>query len=60
LNLYIAIIVTLAGIIWFVLAQRRPDQPVLLPATDSTPQVAGQSSAALTSGRASRSGQHHP
>jgi len=28
LNMYIAIILTLAGLIWFLLAQRRPDRPV--------------------------------
>jgi prolipoprotein diacylglyceryl transferase len=43
LNLYIAIIVTLAGITWFVLAQRRPDRPVVvLPGTDSPARAAGQ------------------
>ena len=28
LNMYIAIIMTLAGLAWFALAQRRPDRPV--------------------------------
>ena len=33
LNMYVAIIGTLAGLIWFVIAQRRPDKPVtILPA----------------------------
>jgi hypothetical protein len=30
LNMYIAIILTLAGIIWFVLAQRQPERPVVV------------------------------
>jgi len=43
LNMYIAIALTLAGLVWFVLAQRRPDRPVVLrSATDSPAQGAGQ------------------
>jgi prolipoprotein diacylglyceryl transferase len=30
LNMYIAIILTVTGVVWFVLAQRRPDRPVVL------------------------------
>jgi prolipoprotein diacylglyceryl transferase len=30
LNLYIALLMTLAGIVWFVLAQRRPERPVVV------------------------------
>jgi len=46
LNMYIAILVALAGLIWFAVAQRRPDRPaVVLPAADSPPQDAGQGSA---------------
>jgi len=30
LNMYIAIALTLAGLVWFVLAQRRPDRPVVI------------------------------
>jgi prolipoprotein diacylglyceryl transferase len=30
LNMYIAIVLTLAGIIWFVLAQRQPERPVVV------------------------------
>jgi prolipoprotein diacylglyceryl transferase len=30
LNLYIALVMTLAGIVWFVLAQRRPERPVVV------------------------------
>lgn len=30
LNLYIALVMTLAGLIWFVLAQRRPERPVVV------------------------------
>jgi len=30
LNMYIAIILTVAGIIWFVLAQRQPERPVVV------------------------------
>jgi len=33
LNMYIAIILTLAGIIWFVLAQRQPERPVVVLST---------------------------
>ena len=37
LNMYIAIILTLVGLVWFVLAQRRPDRPVTIavPAPDA-------------------------
>jgi prolipoprotein diacylglyceryl transferase len=30
LNLYIAVILTVTGLVWFVLAQRRPDRPVVV------------------------------
>jgi prolipoprotein diacylglyceryl transferase len=30
LNMYIAIIMTLAGLVWFVFAQRRPERPVVV------------------------------
>jgi prolipoprotein diacylglyceryl transferase len=30
LNMYIAVIMTLTGLVWFVLAQRRPDRPVVI------------------------------
>jgi prolipoprotein diacylglyceryl transferase len=30
LNLYIALVMTLAGFVWFVLAQRRPERPVVV------------------------------
>ena len=33
LNMYIAIILTLVGIIWFVLAQRQPERPVVVLST---------------------------
>ena len=46
LNMYIAILMTLAALAWFALAQRRPDRPVvILPATDNPAQDTGQSSA---------------
>jgi prolipoprotein diacylglyceryl transferase len=32
LNLYIAVILTVTGLVWFVLAQRRPDRPVVVRA----------------------------
>jgi prolipoprotein diacylglyceryl transferase len=35
LNMYIAIIMTLAGAIWFVLAQRRPERPVVVSVPSS-------------------------
>jgi prolipoprotein diacylglyceryl transferase len=48
LNMYIAILVTLAALAWFTLAQRRPDRPVaVLPATDIPARAAGQSPADL-------------
>ena len=38
LNMYIAIIGTVGGLIWFVLAQRRPDRPVVIrPAKADSP-----------------------
>jgi hypothetical protein len=43
LNMYIAIIVTLAGLAWFVLAQRWPARPVVvLPATAAPARAARQ------------------
>ena len=46
LNMYIAILMTLAALAWFALAQRRPDRPVvILLATDNPAQDTGQSSA---------------
>jgi phosphatidylglycerol---prolipoprotein diacylglyceryl transferase len=46
LNMYIAIVVTLAGLASFVLVQRRPDRPVVVrPATDSPAQGMTQNSA---------------
>jgi prolipoprotein diacylglyceryl transferase len=30
LNMYIAIVMTVAGLVWFVLAQRQPDRPVVV------------------------------
>ncbi|MGD0560332.1 MAG: prolipoprotein diacylglyceryl transferase [Streptosporangiaceae bacterium] len=30
LNMYVAVIMTLVGLVWFVLAQRRPDKPVTI------------------------------
>jgi len=35
LNMYIAILLTVAGLVWFVLAQRRPDRPVVVRSTRS-------------------------
>ena len=47
LNMYIAIIGTLGGLIWFAYAQRRPDRPVVVnPGGDSDDPV--QSAAAAT------------
>jgi hypothetical protein len=47
LNMYIAIIGTLGGLIWFAFAQRRPDRPVVVnPGGDSDDPV--QSAAAAT------------
>jgi len=43
LNMYIAIIMTLAGLVWFVLAQRRPERPVVV-SVPSRGEVAGASS----------------
>jgi prolipoprotein diacylglyceryl transferase len=43
LNMYIAIIMTLAGAIWFVLAQRRPERPAVV-SVPSRREVAGASS----------------
>jgi prolipoprotein diacylglyceryl transferase len=38
LNMYIAIVMTVAGLAWFVLAQRRPDRPVVVrPAKADSP-----------------------
>ncbi len=46
LNMYIAIIMTVTGLVWFVLAQRRPDRPVVvLPATANPAQDIAQGSA---------------
>jgi prolipoprotein diacylglyceryl transferase len=38
LNMYVAILMTLAGLIWFALVQRRPDKPVSIapPVADGT------------------------
>lgn len=45
LNMYIAILVTLAGLLWFVFAQRRPDRPVVvLPAAGNPAQGIAQGS----------------
>jgi len=49
LNLYIAVIMTVAGIVWFVYAQRRPERPVVLLSPGSRAAVeaaAAQASAA--------------
>jgi prolipoprotein diacylglyceryl transferase len=38
LNMYIAVIMTIVGLVWFVLAQRRPDRPVVIrPAKAGSP-----------------------
>src|SRR5512146_2655225 len=37
LNMYIAIIVTLAGLAWFAIAQRRPDLPVIVSVPSAAP-----------------------
>ena len=37
LNMYIAIIVTLAGLAWFAIAQRRPDRPVMVSVPSAAP-----------------------
>ena len=45
LNMYIAILVTVGGLLWFVFAQRRPDRPVvILPATGNPAQGIAQGS----------------
>jgi prolipoprotein diacylglyceryl transferase len=46
LNMYVAIIMTLAGLIWFVFAQSRPDKPVvILPTPPADPTQAADAPA---------------
>jgi prolipoprotein diacylglyceryl transferase len=41
LNMYVALVMTAAGLIWFVMGQRRPDKPVVIaPASDDLTQGA--------------------
>ena len=49
--MYIAIIVTLAGLAWFFLAQRRPDRPVVVSVPAATP---GGEAAARQGGEGSK------
>jgi prolipoprotein diacylglyceryl transferase len=73
LNMYIAVSLTLAGLVWFFLAQRRPERPVVLrsPAARgavseasadqvATAAVAGDSTEIAASGEASATGEVAP
>ena len=54
LNMYIAIVLTLAGLAWFALAQRRPDRPVTVSPSPMPP-TARPPPGKTTAGRAARS-----
>jgi prolipoprotein diacylglyceryl transferase len=58
LNMYVAIIMTVTGLVWFVLAQRRPDRPVVIrPAQADSP---AQPDVAEAPAPAPAEAEHHP